>query len=159
MVDKNQAVIDFLIQCPEVLDNPLFFNFIHAKENNKQMITLGNDLIAHRPYLNGDVLKQYSFTLIDFKSVAYNAVVKEEGYTDENVEDMASVQAVIDWIEEQADNKNFPDFGEKCLIQEMRVLTDNPNLNGIDSNTSPALAKYSISIQIEYIDMSKRIWN
>lgn len=157
-MDKNQAVIDFLIQCPEVQADPLFFNFIHAKEDNKQMITLGNDKVTNEAYINGDVLKQYSFTLIDFKSVAYNPIVKQEGYTDENVEDMATVQALIDWIEEQAGLHNYPNFGEECVIQDMKVLSDNPNLNGIDSSTSPALAKYSISIEIDYIDTSKRIW-
>ncbi len=157
-MDKNQAMIDFIIQCPEVQADPLFFNFIHAKEDNKQIITLGNDKVTNRNYINGDVLKQYSFSLIDFKSVAYNPIVKEAGYVDENVEDMATVQALIDWINDQEDLHNYPNFGENCIVQEMKVLTENPNLNGIDSNSSPALAKYSISIQIDYIDTSKRIW-
>ena len=71
---------------------------------------------------------------------------------------MASVQDIVDWIAEQNELRNYPDFGEKCRIEDMTVLTDNPNLNGIDTNTSPALAKYSMSIQIQYIDSSKRVW-
>lgn len=41
MVDKNQAVIDFLINCPQIKNNPLFFNATEAKDNNKQILTLG----------------------------------------------------------------------------------------------------------------------
>lgn len=157
-MDKNQAIIDFLIQCPDIEASPLFFNFIHAKEDNKQIITLQNEKITNKTFINGDVQKRYTCTLVDFKSIAYNAIVKQKGYPDENVEDMKAVQDIIDWITEQADNKNYPDFGETCIIDDMRVLTDNPNLNGIDSNTSPALAKYSLSIQIDYLDTSKRLW-
>lgn len=157
-MDKNQAIIDFLINCPAIEANPLFFNFIHAKQDNKQVITMGNEKTLDRSYINGDVLKRYTFTIIDFKSVAYNAVVKQEGYPDENLEDMASVQDIVDWITEQNELRNYPDFGEKCQIEDMTVLTDNPNLNGIDTNTSPTLAKYSMSIQIQYIDSSKRVW-
>ena len=157
-MDKNQAIIDFLINCPTIEANPLFFNFIHAKQDNKQVITMGNEKTLDRSYINGDVLKRYTFTIIDFKSVAYNAVIKQEGYPDENLEDMASVQDIVDWIAEQNELRNYPDFGEKCRIEDMTVLTDNPNLNGIDTNTSPALAKYSMSIQIQYIDSSKRVW-
>lgn len=157
-MDKNQAIIDFMITCPEVQNNPLFFNFIHGKEDNKQIITLANEKILNRTYINGDILKQYTFTLIDFKSVTYNAIVKEPGYPDDNVDDMASVQGIIDWVAEQNEIRNYPNFGSDCMIEEMRVLTDNPNLNGVDTNTSPPLAKYSMSIQIDYIDKSKRLW-
>lgn len=157
-MDKNQAIIDFMITCPEVQNNPLFFNFIHGKEDNKQIITLANEKILNRTYINGDILKQYTFTLIDFKSVTYNAIVKEPGYPDDNVDDMASVQDIIDWVAEQNEIRNYPNFGSDCMIEEMRVLTDNPNLNGVDTNTSPPLAKYSMSIQIDYIDKSKRLW-
>ena len=157
-MDKNQALINFICECPQIEDNPLFFNFIHGKEDNKQLITQSNEKTLNKKYINGDVLKRYTATLIDFKSVTYNAVVKEAGYVDENVEDMADVQTIIDWIEEQSELRNFPDFGEDCIIDDMQVLTDNPNLNGVDTNVSPALAKYSMSIQIDYIDTSKRIY-
>lgn len=157
-IDKNQAVIDFLLNCPQIRDNPVYFNFINAKDNNIQIITLANDRAIHRPYIDGSVLKRFTFTIIDFKSIAYNAVVKQEGYADENVSEMLDVQGIIDWVDEQADNKNYPDFGEGCTVESMTALTDNPNLNGVDSTIQPALAKYSISIRIEYVDTTKTIW-
>lgn len=158
-VDKNQAVIDFLLTCPYVAANPLFFNFIHEKDNNKQFITTGNDRAINRPYIDGTVLKQYTFTIIDFKSVAFNAIVNVTGGTDENVSNMAEVQGLLDWINEQADAHTYPNFGTDCEIEDMIVLTENPNLNGIDSGTNPVLAKYSASIQITYLDKSKAMWN
>lgn len=158
MVDKNQAVIDFLITCPIIQKSPLYFNFINAKDDNKQIITIANDKNIQRPYIDGSVLKRYTFTIVDFKSIAYNAIVKQTGYPTENVLDMLEVQDIIDWITEQADAQNYPDFGEDCFIDDMRATTENPNLNGVDNSVKPSLAKYSVSIQIDYIDNSKKIW-
>lgn len=158
MVDKNQAVIDFLNTCPSILAHPLFFNFLNAKDNNKQLITQTNDVSLNKPFVDGSTLKRYSITLIDFRSVAYEAIPKVEGYASENVEEMFDVQGFIDWIREQADAHNYPNFGPDCTVEDMITTSDNPSLNGVDTSVTPALAKYSITIQIDYLDTSKVIW-
>ena len=157
-MDKNQAVIDFLIECPAIRNNPLYFNFINADDNNKQLITVGNDVSVDQPYIDGSVLKRYTFTLIDFKSISYNQIVKIEGYSSENVDDMLEVQDLIDWITEQDELGNYPNFGDDCIIDSMTALTSNPNLDSVDVSISPALVRYSVSIRIEYLDNSKKIW-
>ena len=58
----------------------------------------------------------------------------------------------------ESENKNYPDFGEDCIIEDMAAVTDNPNLNGIDTSVKPALAKYSVSVQIRYLDNSNVLW-
>lgn len=159
MVDKNQAIIDFLLDCPQLMYNSVFFNAINAKDNDKQIITQSNDASLNSKYIDGSVLRRYTFTLIDFRSVIYQPLPKVEGYTSENVEELFDVQSIMDWVNEQADLQNYPDFGEDCVIDSMRTTSDNPNLNGIDTNVTPALAKYSMSIQIDYLDTSKAVWN
>lgn len=156
-IDKNQAIIDFLMTCPLIRDNPLFFNFIEASEDNKQILTLANEKNLNKQFIDGSVLKRYTFTIVDFKAMMPKPIV--EGLVDENVDNMLQVQEIIDWVTEQADEHNYPDFGEDCSIDDMRALSDNPNLNGVDSNVTPALAKYSVSIQIDYLDTSKVTWN
>lgn len=158
-MDKEKAIIEFLLSCDQIRTNPLFFNFLNAKNDNKQLMPIANNRIVNRSYVDGSVLKQYTFTIIDYRTVAYQAVVKQAGYPNENLEEYIDVQSILDWVAEQADNHNYPDFGTDCIIEDMRVLTDQPSLNGVDSNVSPALAKYSISIQIDYLDITKRIWN
>ena len=157
-IDKNQAVIDFLLDCPQIHDNPLFFNVINAKDNDKQIITQSNDTALNTKFIDGSVLKKFTFTIIDFRSVIYQPLPKVEGYTSENVEEMFDVQGIIDWVNEQADLQNYPNFGTDCIIDSMTTTSDNPNLNGIDTQVTPALAKYSMSIQIQYLDKSKAIW-
>lgn len=158
MVNKEQAIIDFLRECPAIATNPLFFNFINAKPDNKQLITVGNDKNMNRPYINGSILKRYTFTVIDFKSITYQAIVGLSGHDNENVEEYMDIQAIINWVDEQSDARNYPNFGDECDIESMTVLTDNPVLNGTDTQVKPALAKYSFSIQIEYIDNSKALF-
>lgn len=158
-VDKNQAVIEYLLACPLVKNSPLYFNFVEAQDKDKQFITLANDKIVDRPFIDGSVLKRYTFTIQDFRSVAYNALNALNIGGNENVEDMLDCQGLIDWITEQAADENYPDFGDKCIIESMEALTDNPDMNGVQSAGGLNLAKYSVNIRIEYLDITKKIWN
>jgi hypothetical protein len=157
-MDKNKAVVDFLLTCDYIKNNPLFFNFGEAKSDNKQIVTIANDVRVNTPFIDGSVRKRYTFTIVDYKSVAYKAIPRREGASDENMENALEVQQVIDWITEQADLRNYPDFGTDCKIDDMIAVTDQPNMNGVDRAITPALAKYSISIRIDYIDYSKTLW-
>lgn len=158
-MDKNQAVINFLIQCPQIRDNPLFFNFAEVEDNSRQIVTIANDKVVNKPYIDGSVLKRFTFTLVDYRTVTYQSIVKLEGYPNENVSELMDIQSVMDWINEQADLHNYPDFGSDCVIESMRTATDEPTLNGVDKSVSPSIAQYSMSIIIEYIDNSKKNWN
>lgn len=158
-MDKNQAVINFLIQCPRIRDNPLFFNFAEVEDNSRQIVTMANDRVVNKPYIDGSVLKRFTFTLVDYRTVTYQSIVKLEGYPNENVSELMDIQSVMDWINEQADLHNYPDFGSDCVIESMRTATDEPTLNGVDKSVSPSIAQYSMSIIIEYIDNSKKNWN
>lgn len=157
-VDKNQAVIDYIITCPTILNSPLYFNFINAKNDTNQFLTLTSDLFTNRNFIDGSVGKQYDFTIITFKSAADIAVVKLEGYENENISDMTTIQALIDWIREQNEIRNFPNFGDDCDIEEILTTTEAPKFDGIDEQVSPPLAVYSTTIRIRYIDKSKVIW-
>jgi hypothetical protein len=77
----------------------------------------------------------------------------------ENVEDFFELQEVIDWINEQGEDRNFPIFGEGYEIDNMETMSDAPVFEGVDTSVSPALAMYSMTIRIEYIDYTKTIWS
>lgn len=157
-VDKNQAVIDFLITCPAIQGSPLYFNFINAQDDSNQFLTATSDQYANTPYIDGSILKLYTFTIITYKSAADIAVVQSEGYPNENIGDMSDIQALIDWVKEQDDLQNYPNFGEDCIVDSIMPTTDSPSFDGIDTQISPPLAVYSTSIQIKYLDNSRKIW-
>ena len=158
MVDKTQAVIEYLLTSEYVKNSPFYFNFVNAADEDKQFVTSSNEKILHEPYIDGSVAKRFTFTIIDYRSIAYQELPKELIETNENVEEYLDVQTIIDWIDEKNTAKEFPDFGDTCIVEEIKTTTDNPNLNGVDTNVKPALAKYSVSIQIDYLDISKRYY-
>lgn len=156
-MDKNVSMLDFLRQCPAIKANPLFFNFGKVKDNAFQVGTQSSEIKLQKPYIDGSVLKRYTYNLDTYKSVAYNPNI--DGLPDENIEDIAEVQEVIDWINDMGDECSFPDFGTECVIDSMQTLSTTPVLVGVDTTLNPAIAIYRIAIQIDYIDNTKRIWS
>lgn len=157
-VDKNQAVIDYIVKCPTIKNSPLYFNFINAQDDTNQIVTQTQERYASKRFVDGSVMKVYSFTIILYKSTADIAVVKLEGYPNENISDMSDIQALIDWIREQDKVHDYPDFGEDCIIDEISTTTENPSFDGIDDQVSPPLAIYSVTIEIQYLDVSEKLW-
>lgn len=156
-MDKNEAVVEFLLQCPTIQENPLFFNFADEQDGSNHFITESD--ATKKPYIDGGVLKQYTFTIACYKSISHNPVVGTSSFGDENMENMAVVQEILDWINTQAENKVYPDFGEDYFIESMSTLTSDPDLDGIDTSVNPPLARYSVGVKIEYLDNTKAIWN
>lgn len=158
-MDKNKATIEFISNCPYIRDNPLFFNFINAEEDNNQIVTTSNDIMVNRPYIDGSVLKRYTFTIVNFKSISDTELVQGDDISNENVDDMLDLQGLIDWIDEQNEAHNYPDFGTTCEIQQMITTSENPRFDGVNTAITPALAMYSVAIRIDYIDYKKVIWS
>lgn len=154
-MSKHQAMLAFLQTCPAIRDNPLFFNFGKVENNAHQANMRSDEVSLHRPYIDGTESKRYTFYLDSFKSVAYNPVV--EGFPAENLDDFQDVQALLDWVNEQGELKNYPAF-EDCTIDKMRSLSSKPELVGVDTTLNPPMAVYRISIQIDYLDTSKQVW-
>ena len=154
-MNKNQAMLTFLQTCPAIRDNPLFFNFGKVENGAHQANMRSDEVSLHRPYIDGTELKRFTFHLDSFKSVAFNPVI--QGLPDENMDDFNDVQSLLDWINEQGELKNYPAF-ENCIIDKMRSLSSKPELVGVDTTLSPPTAVYRISIQIDYLDISKQVW-
>lgn len=151
------------MQCPIIQNNPLFFNFADEEDGSNHFIT-ESDTVKTK-YIDGSVYKQYTFTIASYQSVAHIALIEEVDDDEEthisnqNMEGMEIVQEILDWIDEQAEVENFPDFGEFCEVEDMSTLNTDPDLNGIDTSVNPPLAKYTIAVRIGYIDNSKKLWN
>lgn len=158
MADKNTAILDFLVNYEGFQSSPMFVNFINAKDNDVQFLTDSNDKALNRPYIDGSVKKRYTFSLVITKSMT-DLALPTTSLTNENIEDIAEIQALMDWINEQGENHVYPNFGENCIIEEMHTTAENPSLDGINTEVTPALALYSLEIWIDYIDYTKVIWS
>ena len=158
-VDKNNAVIEYLLTCEDINGSPLYFNLINAKNNTIQIITQAEDTSYNKPYIDGAIPKRYTCNLIVFKSISNAELVTSTDVSNENIDELNDVQKLVDWIQTQNDLKNFPNFGEDNIIDSIETTTDVPRFDGIDSSINPPLAMYSIGLRITYVDETKVIYN
>ena len=160
-MDKNQAVLDFIGTYEGISTSPIFVNFMNAKDKDIQFLTSSNDTTLNRKFIDGSVMKQYTFSIVITRSITDIALIQalESGESNENIADLAEIQAFMDWINEQGDNENYPNFGSNCVIEEMQTTAENPSMDGINTEVTPAIAMYGVDIVIKYIDYSKVIWS
>ena len=117
-MDKNKAVFEWLKSCP-VFDK-LFFNFGTAKENTAAFIPIPTDSTVKRDVL-GNETKHFDFAVSSFGMVDDTSL---DGI--ENAKDMNVLQQLAEWIKEQNRNRNFPDFGSSCFIENVTVNQNIP---------------------------------
>lgn len=158
MVDKSKAVLNFILQYPGISESAIFVNFINAKNNDVQIVTSSNDKSSNRTFIDGSVAKRYIFSIVITKTITDMAIAKDS-VVGENIDDLADIQSFMDWVNNQGKNRIYPDFGEECEIDEMHTTSENPSIDGINTEVSPALALYSMEIRIDYIDNSEVIWS
>lgn len=161
MIDKNEVMVNYILTCPEFTEYKLYFNYAEETDNSNHFVTISDNI--REKYIDGSQLKEYTFSIISYKSVSPSALVLDNGTLtikpNENIEEMAEVQKIINWVNEQNEIKNFPNFGPGTMVEEMSCTNDDPNLAGITTdNTGTPLAKYSIIIRITYLDTTKRLW-
>lgn len=157
-IDKNQAILNFIATYDGIATSPIFINFINANDDDVQFLTDENETILNRKFIDGSELKQYTFSLVITKTITDLAIAKDL-MINENIDDIADIQKFMDWLNEQNDIRNYPDFGSDCVVEEMHTTAENPSLDGINTEVSPALAMYSMKIRIDFIDYSKIIWS
>lgn len=155
--DKNNAMAEYLMSLPYIKEHPLYFNFGEIEDGSKQLIAQSMDISINKHYVDGGEGRRYTVTLVDFKSIGYNALV--QGKDNENISDILETQQIIDWVTEQNEKMNYPDFGDKCEVEKIYATTNTPHLENVDTSTNPAIAEYTVTIVVEYIDNTKVIWN
>ena len=158
-MDKNQVMIQFLMGCPAIQETPLFFNFAKEEEDTNHFITISERENTVKNYVDGSKLRQYTFQIISYKSVAHNPLIEADLINDENMEELASIQKIMDWINEQGENQFFPNFGTGYTVESMKTENTDPRLNGVDTSVNPPLAQYSIAVTVTYLDETKMVWS
>ena len=157
-MDKNQALINYLLTCEPIRNSPLYFNLASIKSGVTQLIPLTQDKAINTSYIDGSVDKKYSLTVVTYLSITPVPVVKVAYKPTASVIDFGQVQQLINWVEQQEKEKCYPDFGIKCPVTKISVTSENPRTDQIDMTLTPPLAKYSFTIEVFYTDKSDVIW-
>lgn len=123
----------------ELVKENIHFNFSPDSNDSVALITNYSDKVVKK-FITRDVQKQYGFTILITKAYSSDD-------DDLNLEAMNFAQAFMDWIDEQNEKKEFPDFGERCTVEKMENLQNMPNLSGISKEGT---ARYMIQARILY---------
>ncbi len=148
--DLNQAVVEWLKQNPEI--QRLYTIFGKEQAGNLLFVPKPNK-IKEKQFIDGSELKSYSLALYSFAEISRQPVECAEPEPTRNMKKLYEVENLIQWVEAQEQNRNYPNFGQHCKVEKVEVLFGNAK----PSVKTPELAKYSIQIRIEYVDFSKAL--
>lgn len=138
---KAKAVLDWANTWPEI-DGLLKMNAIINKPGDASMNPVPN-APSVKEFNDGTALREYSFQLcivLDWS----------DGNDDTNIEAMSKSSQWLDWVNEQYETGNMPDFGANAEITDVRFAQNAPMLNAVYEGDS--LAEYLIQVIIRYIE-------
>lgn len=131
------------------LNNWLYFNATPSIIGTVSMNSVPGDNVYNQ-FINGAKQRRLIF--------AIDMVLSHDdmGTSDTNLLALDEVENLREWLREQQENKNFPDFGEYNKIEKMELLTSVPTLL---VDTTNGLGKYQFQARIEYKDESEVLGN
>lgn len=122
-------------------DNYLYFESADAYAGVREMVPNYGDYLDHTDVV-GFKYKSYTFVFIGYEQLDSGA---SDGYN--NITKRQLFEEFLDWIEQQKELRNYPDFGEKCSDYEIVPLQNMANLAEVDER---GLAKYMFAVRIDY---------
>lgn len=120
-------------------NNYLYFESADALPGVRMIVPQYGDYV-NRTDILGNKYKSYTFIFIAYEQL-------DEGTSDVNMNNMLIMDAFIEWLEEQKEEQNYPDFGESCDEYEIEPLQNMGNLASVTEN---GLAKYMLGVKINY---------
>lgn len=139
MVNKHKVMQDWVQEF--LTDNYLYFEAADAYPNVRTLVPNYGDYV-NRTDILGNKYKSYSFVFVGYERIDMGA-----SDSDINTENMEIFDNFIEWLEEQKEQKNFPDFGTNCSEYDIIILQNMANLAMV---TDDNLAKYMLGVRIDY---------
>lgn len=137
MNNKHEAVWAWLQTCPHITD--LFFNAGRADGGCTQLIPAES---IKEEYIDGTSVRSYECTLVRFMEISF------EPNDENNIGDVIDFDRLGEWVEEQNETRNFPQFPGKESVQEINV---SPSQAGYMVMLEAGIAKYQLQFQIDYV--------
>ena len=135
---KHEAMIAYLQASPafeniaclfgEIRDGEIIFNTVDGER------TISEDIL-------GNKTRYYDFALVTYRAVNTDAPSAL------NLEMLCAMDDMMQWINEQNKNKNFPAF-ENARVTRIETLSNQPVVAGTDDKQS--LVKFLIQARVTY---------
>lgn len=128
----------------ELAGGLISFNFANDSPDSVSFITNYSGKTVKKYVRAAD--KEYGFTIL----VTWHYSTETD---DLNLQAMNFAQQFMDWIDEQNQKKNFPNFGPKCQVKKIENLQNIPNLADVDWENKRA--QYMIQCRVLYFEKER----
>lgn len=138
---KTDAVTEWAKTWPD-FDEYLKLNATTNEVGEASLVTNYTDVAVSEPFIDKTAPRRYTFSL--------NLILAwSDGYDDVNMESIRQASKLLDWVNDQFEEGNLPDFGG-ALITSIETDQNLPALNVVFPDES--LAQYTIAARIDYIE-------
>lgn len=121
----------------------MHFDDINAYQGARSLVPNYGDFKTGSDIL-GNIKKLYSFGFVAIEPVDF----EDTGTNNTSTRNM--IDSFNDWLVEQEQDKNYPDFGEKVTKYKIVPLQDTANL--AQRFVDNGMGKYILAAQIEYVE-------
>lgn len=151
-MDYLTPFLSWLMACPYVASNKLFAAAAEAKDGALQVVSQQVNRSEDREYVDGSVLHRVLFTVFDHKNLAFSRLVAQKIEADQNVDALLDTTQLIEWVDAQNKNRNFPTFGARFEVQRVYTSATTPSTPALDMSSSPTVARYSVPVVCEVLE-------
>lgn len=120
-------------------NNHLYFQSAEGIPGIRVIVPKIGDYVNKTDIL-GAKYKSYSFMFVGFETL-------DTGTSKTNELNMQLFDDFNDWLEEQKDKENFPNFGDNCSEYDIILLQNMADLSYVDDD---GVAKYMLGARIDY---------
>lgn len=143
---KHDAMVEYMSpKVEELVGRFLNFNVSLGEEGNISFLTNYSDKLRKK-YIRVGAEKEYGFTVVITRTFS-------EETDDLNLDAMNFSQGFMDWIDEQDQKKEYPDFGKKCQVKKIENLQNMPNLASVDWENM--IAQYMLQCRVIYFEKER----
>lgn len=139
-VNIDKKLLEWAQECDALTDTPLL-NWLGANDGECAIVPIPAD--AEPGFISGDV-----------KEVTYDFMFQvmfqlSETTDDVNTDNMFTLRGWQDWIEEQEEAGNYPDFGDGYSCYELQNLSNMPQLAEVYES---GMAKFQFPVRLKYLE-------
>lgn len=136
----HAALWDWFAGCASI--TRLFFNFSGTDDGDTAIATSGDMLLED--YISGMQRRRYAFDLIRYLPATF--AENDPG----NVDMMEDIDSIVQWVQQQNNAGNLPQFPDGYVAESIEVLDDR---TGYVAATDQNKAKYMVPFAIEYMKL------
>lgn len=136
----HAALWDWFAGCASI--TRLFFNFSGTDDGDTAIATSGDMLLED--YISGMQRRRYAFDLIRYLPATF--AENDPG----NVDMMEDIDSIVQWVQQQNNAGNLPQFPDGYVAESIEVLDDR---TGYVAATDQNRAKYMVPFAIEYMKL------